>query len=94
MTTTHAMVCDWLHALMTFRTGRRGLKGDNSSLSARIIAVTDAYDTMTSDRTYGKAASKEAAIHEMTRCAGTQFDPEIVRILIEKVLGEKWHNID
>ena len=71
----------------------RGLKGDKSSLNARIIAVADAYDAMTSDRTYGKAISEEEAIKEMRRCAGTQFDPEITRIFIEKVLGKEWEQL-
>lgn len=68
----------------------RGLKGDNSSLHARIIAVADAYDAMTSDRTYDKAISEEEAIKEMRRCAGTQFDPDITRLFVEKVLGKEW----
>jgi diguanylate cyclase (GGDEF)-like protein/putative nucleotidyltransferase with HDIG domain len=68
----------------------RGLKGEESSLHARIIALADAYDAMTSDRTYGKAISEEEAIKEMRRCAGTQFDPDITRLFIEKVLGKEW----
>ena len=70
----------------------RGLKGDESSLFARIIAIADAYEAMTSDRIFGKALSRKDAISEMIKCAGTQFDPRIVRVLIEKVLGEKWQD--
>ena len=47
-------------------------------LGARIIAVADAYDAMTSDRPYRKALSKEQAITELRKCSGTQFDPGIV----------------
>jgi len=68
----------------------RGLKGEESSLRARIIAVADSYDAMTTNRTYGKALSEEEATNEIRRCSGTQFDPEIARIFIEAVLGKKW----
>jgi len=52
-------------------------------LGARIIAVADAYDAMTSDRPYRKAMSKEEAIKEVRRCSGTQFDPEIVNAFVK-----------
>ncbi|MBK5246454.1 MAG: transporter substrate-binding domain-containing protein [Peptostreptococcaceae bacterium] len=64
----------------------RGLKGDQISMEARIIAIADAYDAMTSERTYGKVMTEEKAIAEIKRCVGTQFDPEIAMIFIEKVL--------
>lgn len=51
-------------------------------LSARITHVADAYDAMTSARSYRSALSHEAAIRELKRCAGTQFDPEIVKVLL------------
>ena len=41
-------------------------------------------------RVYGKELSEEEAINEIRRCSGTQFDPEIARLFIEKVLGKKW----
>lgn len=63
-----------------------GLKGEEISLPARIIAGADAYDAMTRKRTYSPALSEEAAVMEIKNCAGTQFDPEIVRIFVEKVL--------
>ncbi len=63
-----------------------GFKGDEISLQARIIAVADSYDAMTSDRPYRKKLSVEEAVMEMRRCSGTQFDPSIVDIFIEKVL--------
>ena len=68
----------------------RGLKGEEISLQARIIAVADAFDAMTRDRTYGKALSEEEAINEIRRCSGMQFDPTIARVFIEKVLGKEW----
>src|SRR5689334_2619049 len=55
-----------------------GLPGERIPLGARIIFVADAYDAMISDRVYRRRVSPEAAIAELQRCAGTQFDPEIV----------------
>jgi len=54
------------------------LKGGDIPLLARIISVVDSYHAMTSDRPYSKASTKEAAILELNRCAGSQFDPSIV----------------
>ena len=67
----------------------RGLEGEEISIQARIIAVADAFDAMTTNRTYGKALSEEEAMNEIRRCSGTQFDPTIARVFIEKVLGER-----
>jgi HD-GYP domain-containing protein (c-di-GMP phosphodiesterase class II) len=55
-----------------------GLCGDEIPLGARIIAVADSFDAITSDRPYRKAASVEQAAEELQRCAGTQFDPQVV----------------
>ena len=59
-----------------------GLKGEEIPLDARILAVADTYDAMTSDRAYRKALSHEIAVAELRRCAGTQFDPKIVAVFI------------
>ena len=64
----------------------RGLKGKNISIEARIIAIADAYDAMTRDRIYRHAMNREEVIRELTRCSGTQFDPDIVRVFIRDVL--------
>lgn len=63
-----------------------GLKGEEISIQSRIIAVADAYDAMTSERSYRKALSKEKAINEIKNNAGFQFDPDIARVFIEKVI--------
>ena len=55
-----------------------GLPGENIPLGARIIFVADAYDAMTSERVYRRRVTPDQAISELQRCAGTQFDPEIV----------------
>lgn len=65
----------------------RGLKREEIPLLSRIIAVADAYDAMTNARTYKKALDKDAAIKELIQNKGTQFDPHIVDVFIEKVLN-------
>jgi diguanylate cyclase (GGDEF)-like protein len=55
-----------------------GLEGDQIPLGARIIAVCDAFDAMTSDRAYRRAMPREAAIAELEAASGTQFDPFVV----------------
>jgi response regulator RpfG family c-di-GMP phosphodiesterase len=54
-----------------------GLKGNDVPLIARIIAVADTYDAMTSDRAYRRALPHEVAVNEIERCSGTQFDSEV-----------------
>lgn len=61
----------------------QGLKGDAIPLLSRIIAVADAYDAMTEDRSYRPAQSSEMALEEIRKNAGTQFDPKIVKIFID-----------
>jgi HD-GYP domain-containing protein (c-di-GMP phosphodiesterase class II) len=58
------------------------LSDDEIPLEARIIAVADAYEAMTSDRSYRSSLDHEAARAELERCAGTQFDPRVVRALL------------
>lgn len=60
-----------------------GLKDNHIPLPARIIAVADAYDAMTTKRPYQDALSEEEAISEMERCSGVQFDPGVVKAFIQ-----------
>ncbi len=60
----------------------RGLKGDEIPLGARIFAVADTLDAITSDRPYRKGNSFSAARAEIKRCAGTQFDPRVVEVYL------------
>lgn len=59
-----------------------GLKGTEIPLFARVIALADTYDAMTSTRPYRKALPHEVAIQEIKRCSGVQFDPELAEIFI------------
>src|SRR2546430_8284391 len=58
------------------------LGGESIPLGARIVAVADAYDTITSDRTYKKGRPAEEALAELERCANAQFDARIVEIFV------------
>jgi len=61
----------------------QGLKGEEISIDARLIALADAYDAITSYRTYREILSKDEASKEICRCLGTQFDPAIGNVFIE-----------
>ena len=65
-----------------------GLSGKGIPLGARIIAVADAFDAMRTKRPYRKVLSLEEAVNELQDKAGTQFDPEVVKVFL-KVLGWK-----
>jgi putative nucleotidyltransferase with HDIG domain len=56
-----------------------GLKGEEIPLGARVVAVADAYDALTRSRVYRDPVSAEAAGAELVRCAGRQFDPDVVQ---------------
>jgi putative two-component system response regulator len=62
--------------------------GDDIPLGARIVAVADAFDAMTSDRPYRPAMSVAEAVEEIKRCAGTQFDPVIVGAFLKGRVAE------
>lgn len=62
-----------------------GRKGEEIPLLARIIAIADAYDAMTSDRPYRQALSKEEALNEIKINAGTQFDPNLSNIFLNEI---------
>lgn len=64
-----------------------GLAGDRIALAARIVAVADAFDVITSARSYKTASASAAARNEIANCAGTQFDPRVVRAFLNVSLG-------
>ncbi len=62
-----------------------GLAGEQIPIAARIVAVADAYLAMREDRPYRQRVKRDAAIRELTRCAGSQFDPACVQALLRAV---------
>ena len=67
----------------------RGLGGEQIPIGSRIILVADAFEAMTSERSYRAAVGTEAALAELDRCSGTQFDPTVVAAL-ERSLHPSW----
>ncbi|MBK5333627.1 MAG: HD-GYP domain-containing protein [Ilumatobacteraceae bacterium] len=65
-----------------------GLRGTDISLAARIVAVADTFDVMTSVRSYKKPGTAAEARAELARCAGTQFDANVVRAFLSVSLGK------
>jgi len=71
----------------------KSVKAEVIPLGARIIAIADAYEAMTSDRPYRAALSQEQAIEVLKRNAGLQFDPNIAKLFVEQVLQNQWENV-
>jgi putative nucleotidyltransferase with HDIG domain len=65
-----------------------GLSGDRIPLEARIMAIADAYDTMTSERAYRRAMTQDEAIAELRRCRGVQWDADLVDRFVELLKSE------
>ena len=63
-----------------------GLAGEDTPLGARILAVADSYQAMTSDRPYRKALPVDVAVAELQRCRGSQFDPQVVDAFIAELI--------
>ncbi|MEU7040444.1 HD-GYP domain-containing protein [Streptomyces varsoviensis] len=68
-----------------------GLSGHHIPLFARVVAVADAFDAMTSTRSYRRGRPVAAAVEELRRCAGTQFDPLMVGALARALDRHGWH---
>jgi HD-GYP domain-containing protein (c-di-GMP phosphodiesterase class II) len=65
-----------------------GLRGEMIPLEARILAVCDVYDTLLSNRAYGRAWSPSSALQELQSKRGSQFDPTVVDAFLDRVLGK------
>ncbi|ATW25933.1 HD-GYP domain-containing protein [Candidatus Formimonas warabiya] len=78
----HHKICKYHHERLDGKGYPEGLKGDEIPLGARIIAVADSFDAMTSDRPYRKGMDVGNAFRELERCKGTQFDPAAVDAFI------------
>ncbi|MFI5802337.1 HD-GYP domain-containing protein [Streptomyces sp. NPDC051561] len=70
-----------------------GLTGDRIPEFARVVAVADAFDAMTSNRSYRRARPVEAAVAELERCAGEQFDARMVAALVAALGREGWNSV-
>ncbi|MEO6866535.1 MAG: HD-GYP domain-containing protein [Gaiellales bacterium] len=78
------------HERMDGRGYPDGLRGEQIPLGARIIAVADAWDAITSDRPYRAGQPAFVALEEIRRCAGTQFDDRVVRAFVEVLAKDPW----
>jgi diguanylate cyclase (GGDEF)-like protein/PAS domain S-box-containing protein len=68
-----------------------GLKREAIPLECRLLSITDAFDAMTNDRPYRKAVATQAALTELRRCAGSQFDPALVEQFAELIESQNRH---
>jgi HD-GYP domain-containing protein (c-di-GMP phosphodiesterase class II) len=66
-----------------------GLSGNEIPLGARVVAVCDAFDAMTTERPYRDSVSETDAIEELRSCAGTQFDPIVVSAFANVIARER-----
>ncbi|MEI6578099.1 MAG: PAS domain S-box protein [Eubacteriales bacterium] len=86
-------IAEWIlehHERLDGKGYPRGVSEEQISIQARILSIADAYDAMTSERTFMKRLSEAEAIEEIKRCSGTQFDPQIAKVFIKDVLGKRW----
>jgi putative nucleotidyltransferase with HDIG domain len=70
-----------------------GLEGEGISLGARIVSVADSFEVMTAARAYKRPITPSAARRELARCAGTQFDPAVVRLFLNISIGRLWWTV-
>ncbi|MEU7553613.1 HD-GYP domain-containing protein [Streptomyces sp. NPDC044571] len=70
-----------------------GLTGEQIPELARVVAVADAFDAMTSTRSYSRARPVPTALAELERCAGAQFDPAMVHALVDAIGRHGWHPV-
>jgi hypothetical protein len=80
---TARVIARWHHENIDGSGYPDGLKGERIPFPARVVRVADAFDAITSHRPYKPARSVEWAMAELERCAGTQFDPELVALFLE-----------
>lgn len=91
----HPDVCKYHHERLDGQGYPEGLKGEEIPLGARIIAVADSFDAMTTDRPYRKGMNACAALKELEKSQGSQLDPQVVAAFIKgyhKVYSKKKEN--
>ena len=86
-----AGIIKWHHERWDGKGYPDGLRGEQIPIEARIIAVADTFDAMTSSRPYRKAMAVETALKELKKAAGTQLDPKVVETAVN-VLEDLWIN--
>lgn len=84
-----AVAARWHHERFNGKGYPDGLAGSDIPEAARIICLADCYDAMTSTRTYSKPRTQEAVRAEIIRCSGSQFDPDIAKIMIQMIDDDK-----
>jgi len=70
------------------------LRGENIPFLSRIISVADAFDSMTSKRCYAGDLKRKEAIQRLTACSGTQFDPDITDVFVDRINAPKVYMLD
>jgi len=70
-----------------------GLEGEAISVGARIVSVADSFEVMTAARAYKRPMTPPAARRELARCAGSQFDPAVVRVFLNISIGRLWWTV-
>ncbi len=88
-----ALGARWHHERYDGRGYPDGLKGENIPLIARIIGVADAYDAMSSKRSYRDVLPQAYIREEIQKCMGTQFDPEIAKLMIQIIDEDKEYHL-
>jgi len=71
----------------------KGMKGEEIPVQSRILSILEAFDAMTSDKSYKKALTLDQAVAELEKNSGTQFDPHLVNVFIKKVLTCNYKNV-
>ena len=71
-----------------------GLAGEEIPLAARVVLACDAYHALVSDRPYRSALPRDEALAELVRCAGTQFDPDVIEALVASIRGAGTEGLD
>ncbi|MFA5383598.1 MAG: CHASE4 domain-containing protein [Eubacteriales bacterium] len=85
-------IADWILKHHEWWNGKGyplGLKGEEIPLECRIMVIVDAYEAMTHDRPYRKAMSRDDAVKELEKLAGSQFDPGLVQLFIQIIMKEE-----